>query len=235
MSHVEFPNHHPIISPSLNLFNPASQTPTPYIPLPDSEPEETALATHPIDMSSLSSLHHPSQPTSQISDPNGAQDLLISTLLHPRQRCGSKGAKSDDIDLQIVFTQNSENPNSHLRDLLYLILRSSFYRQQKLEPTVDSPEGTTILGPLLSFIENCENRSIYVAFLDIKEKLCLICGNKKNELGRAIGCVRSHIEHQPFPCLGEAMRCHRCKDGTRYASSRDGVPFVACYPMRVQV
>ena len=215
-----------------NLFNSASQALTPSIPIHNSQPKEPPLATGPIDMYSLPSLYQSSQLTSQIPDPIGPHDLLISTLLHPRQRSGSKQAKSDDVDLQIIFTQNSQHPNPYLRDLLYRILLSPFYRQHRLEPTLDSSEGATILAPLSSFRENCERKSIYAAFLDIKEKRCLICGNKKNELGRLIGCVRSHLEHQPFPCLGEAMCCHRCKDATRYAVSRDGMPYVACYPLR---
>ena len=221
MIHMELPAY-PSTTP--NLFNPASQALTPSFTIHHSQPKEPPVATNPINTCSLPSLYYASQTTSRVSHSDSPPDLLISTLLHPRQRRGRKKAKCDDVDLQIVFTQNSERPNSYLRGLLYRILRSSFYRHQQPEPTLDSPEGATILEPLPSFRENCEHKSIYVVFLDIKEKRCLICGNKKNEFGRLIGCVRSHLEHQPFPCLGG---CNRCKDGKRYAVGRDGMPSYA--------
>jgi hypothetical protein len=124
--------------------------------------------------------------------------------------------ESFQIDsLQTVFTQQSNHPDKRLRSLLNRVLKSSFIRDNELEPTQESIEGLLIMGD--GFVDHASSSthspaprgSIYLHF--ISGRTCLFCGSTKGSISRALGCVRYHLYHRPFHCpLGRFGDCNRC-------------------------
>lgn len=126
---------------------------------------------------------------------------------------------ADHRSIQIAFTTHSNQPNNHRRYILDRVLQSEFYRNDTLEPMSCSPEGASILGLADSnndLTTDISRGSIYLVFLDQTKKRCLFCNKKASSVNRALGCVRAHLNHRPFFCLGAAMGCQKCKGENKY-------------------
>jgi hypothetical protein len=120
-----------------------------------------------------------------------------------------------------AFRLPSNFPSEARARLLDLIIQASFIKAHQLEPSIDSSEGQVLLKnvwdlpdcPPMAFQKS--NLSIFALLIDLNVRRCLICGSAKSSLDRAIGCVRSHLDHRPFVCGGEPAGCFRCRDYAR--------------------
>jgi hypothetical protein len=56
------------------------------------------------------------------------------------------------------------------------------------------------------------DKSIYHIFMEEETKRCRLCGVNKGSHIRAVSCVRSHINHRPFRCVGLKLGCRKCDD-----------------------
>jgi hypothetical protein len=123
--------------------------------------------------------------------------------------------------LQLVFSKDAIYPNPYLRSCLDRLLQSRFYRENDHEPTIGSLEGDLILGGIPTMLALSPllmwriGESIYIAFIDIAERRCLLCGTVKRSIPIALSCVRSHLNHKPFRCPGKSSGCNLCIDGKR--------------------
>jgi hypothetical protein len=110
------------------------------------------------------------------------------------------------------FTDGSCHPNVALRGLLDCILHSTFLANQEVEPTLTDEYGIYVLSQLVNLPQcppidfNVPKRSLFTLFVDRPHYRCLMCHTHKSSLSRALGCVRSHLEHRPFRCMG----CQSC-------------------------
>jgi len=120
-----------------------------------------------------------------------------------------------------AFRPSSIFPSEACARLFGLITQSHFIKAHQLEPSIDSSEGQALLKNVWN-LSDCppmasqkSNLSIFALLVDLNARRCLICGSTKISLDRAIGCVRSHLDHRPFVCGGEPAGCARCKDYAR--------------------
>jgi hypothetical protein len=101
-----------------------------------------------------------------------------------------------------------------LRALLRLIPNTAFYAENRLEPNVGSEEGLQLFvqvdGLQSSLKFKLRGKSIYRLFVEETTKRCRLCGVAKGTQTCAVACVRSHINHRPFRCLGLKDGCRRC-------------------------
>jgi hypothetical protein len=77
--------------------------------------------------------------------------------------------------------------------------------------------------------QRSRGKSIYYVFIEEGTNRCRICEMKKTSLYRAIACVRTHLQHRPFKCLGASMACKTCGPQMGYVHSVLWEP-VASYP-----
>jgi hypothetical protein len=140
------------------------------------------------------------------------------TSKHVESRTYIHRSRVDYSLLQTAFTQQSNHPDERLRSLLDRVLEASFIRDHQLEPTQDSVEGWLIMGD--DFIDHGSSStyspapcgSIYRPFISGAEHMCLFCGSTRGGISRALGCVRRHLGHRPFPCKGRLGDCTTCPD-----------------------
>jgi len=118
--------------------------------------------------------------------------------------------------LQNAFGPRSIFPNEALARLLSLTSLSPFVLNHRLEPTVDSEEGQALIQNI-RYLPDCPTTalqwstlSIFTLFVNFQHRRCLLCGSKKTSLERAVGCVRSHLDHRPFICGIHSVRCASC-------------------------
>jgi hypothetical protein len=104
--------------------------------------------------------------------------------------------------------------------LLDHILAKNWYREHQAEPTFGTQEADNILFYLnvfynISFPEECMKigRSVYTLFTDPTIYKCLMCNSTKKSAQRAVDCVRAHIRHRNFRCLGWRSECGICLPG----------------------
>jgi hypothetical protein len=137
---------------------------------------------------------------------------------YPRntQKTGKKPNKAREC-IQVAFGRYSPFPNEALAKLLPLIVGSSFISAHQLEPTIDSEEGQALLSEIVYFTDcppralQISNLSIFTLMVDFSSRKCLICGSSKTSIDRAVGCIRSHLDHRPFVCGGGgSICCVRC-------------------------
>jgi hypothetical protein len=109
------------------------------------------------------------------------------------------------------------------RKLLEYILGTDWYRADDPEPRLGTSKANDIFLYLkalhnVSFPEACikAGRSIYSLLTDPTLYKCLRCGSIKKSVQRAVDCVRAHIEHRPFRCLGWRSGCGICRPGQEY-------------------
>jgi hypothetical protein len=151
----------------------------------------------------------------------------------------SSKAQNPQRALERAFRSNSAFPNEACAKLLEFISQSTFIGSNQLEPSIDSDEGQRLLKnirdmsdcPPMAFQKS--NLSIFALLVDINSRRCLICNSAKSSLDRAIGCVRSHLNHRPFVCGGEPAGCVRCKDYARsdmFESHTVNIPLTLLYP-----
>ncbi|PVG00148.1 hypothetical protein CPB86DRAFT_824599 [Serendipita vermifera] len=112
---------------------------------------------------------------------------------------------------------NEENLELNLRTVIERIKRSAFYVDNTLEPTVGSQEGATLLAgccpPGFLGRRGVTGKSIYQVFINDTDNTCGLCGQSKTTNGRAISCVRAHLDHRPFCCPGPEGGCLKCGHG----------------------
>lgn len=118
--------------------------------------------------------------------------------------------------LETAFKPGSTFENASRAKLLELITVSTFLVANQIEPTLDTNEGQSMINmisPLPGYehisIRNA-SESIYTVLVDISTRRCLVCGNCKTTLGRAIACIRSHLGHKPFACGSSSSGCRSC-------------------------
>jgi hypothetical protein len=108
-----------------------------------------------------------------------------------------------------------------LRSLYELIKRSDFYLENRLEPKIGSQEWNAILEQdeeVVAYVNpQLMGKSIYTHFLKGSPHKCRICDSTKGSLVRAVACVRAHLDHRPFYCLGAEDGCKRCDRTHGYA------------------
>ncbi|KAG8784807.1 hypothetical protein FS842_000756 [Serendipita sp. 407] len=116
--------------------------------------------------------------------------------------------------------------SASLQQLLLLILESSFYVGNTLEPTIGSQEWKSLVSSIDDWDERLEiglrRKSIYYLFINEGTKECRLCGLQKSAPIRAVTCVRRHIDHKPFQCSGDMEDCRLCDQqrGFRRFSSK---------------
>ncbi|KAG8757168.1 hypothetical protein FRC14_002308 [Serendipita sp. 396] len=116
-----------------------------------------------------------------------------------------------------------------LQQLLKLIRDSSFCAHNALEPTIGSSEGRGLLSQIDEFHSSSSlhraKKSIYYLFTDESTKRCQLCGTMRSTNQRVITCVRRHLNHSPFTCLGAPQGCKLCDDkkGTLFYVHMKGV------------
>jgi hypothetical protein len=114
--------------------------------------------------------------------------------------------------LSEAFTEGSCHPNVALRSLLNCIQHSKFIANQEAEPTLTDDYSIYVLAQIVTLPQcppidfNAPKRSLFTLFVDKPHHRCLICNTHKSSLSRALGCVRSHLGHRPFWCMG----CQSC-------------------------
>jgi hypothetical protein len=110
--------------------------------------------------------------------------------------------------LAVAFTENAYHPNPALRALLYEVRRSSFVLYNQCEPLIADYDSLCMLAKIVdlpgcpSFPLASMQCSLFTVFVGRSEYRCLFCGSCKTSLARALGCVRSHLGHRPFHCIG---------------------------------
>lgn len=127
-----------------------------------------------------------------------------------KSQAASQRIQVDQALLQDAFTARSCHPDEHLRALLDRILESEFLQNHQQEPTSDSLEGYTFLSDI-PMHAGVPDGSIYLAFIEQSANRCLMCGNVKDCISRALGCVRRHLDHRPYHCPGSLGDCRKCQ------------------------
>jgi len=95
--------------------------------------------------------------------------------------------------------------------LLSLIQTSEFIANHELEPTVDQARALLLTvnnqtGVWLG--KHARGRdSIYSLFVDRGSNTVWLCPHSQGNLSRAVGHIRSILNHRPFPCLGRSGGC----------------------------
>jgi len=120
------------------------------------------------------------------------------------------------------FSYAPEDLRAALSELLNIVMKSAFVSQDTLEPTIGSDVGEAILVEVYDKTgvwlgdKVREGESIYFLFIDQTFNRSWICGHFKRTSGRALGHIRSTLNHKPFPCLG-SHGCHskKCSSGAR--------------------
>jgi hypothetical protein len=111
--------------------------------------------------------------------------------------------------------------------LYLLIIKSKFYIEDLLEPTVDSDEAKAMFLEVQDWDilpgSRSRGKSIYYVFIEGGSNRCRFCGAQKTSLYRVLGCVRSHLNHRPFQCSGSDMGCKICPSEAGY------VHLILCY------
>ncbi|KAG8823728.1 hypothetical protein FRC19_003285 [Serendipita sp. 401] len=99
-----------------------------------------------------------------------------------------------------------------LRNLLELIPKSSFYLANECEPSIDSPEGQSLLAQAqdkgIPRKVKHPRKSIYHLF--IEGNMCRLCRTRKSATTHALACVRRHLNHKPYVCAGPSVGCRLC-------------------------
>ena len=144
------------------------------------------------------------------SSPNGESQ--------PQDNRRRKSTNDHQDYVLVAFGPGSIFPNNALAKLLSLLAGSLFVSTHQPEPTIDSADGQALLSQI-ACIPDCPSTasqkthiSIYVLLLDIPKRKCLLCGSSKSSLDRAIGCVRSHLNHRPFVCGVQSACCTPCRE-----------------------
>jgi hypothetical protein len=168
---------------------------------------------------------YPSYQPTRTGLPLTRQYAPPSTSLNPPQTRSIDASSSKTPNhkqlLEASFRPHSSFPNTARRSLLDLITQASFLKTHQNEPSIDSADGQALLMnmwdlsdcPPMAFQKS--SLSIFALLVDVDSRTCLICGSSKTSLDRAIGCVRSHLDHRPFVCGGASVGCSRCQDYTQ--------------------
>lgn len=133
------------------------------------------------------------------------QEVQLSTHV-ASPKFDSRSVPAGDSD-----TRLRKEVVTRLRDLM---LNSEFVQSGQLEPTIGSEEG----GLFLKQIENelghppavTHNNTLSIFTLLCCGFRCLLCGDTKRSTQRAVGCIRSHLNHRPFVCKGRSDKCIAC-------------------------
>lgn len=162
-------------------------------------------------------------PTLPNSVVGGASVQRVSS--HKARQQGQRHEINQKL-LDDAFTSRGFFPDPALRRLFELILCTQFYKDESLEPMLGTPEADALLeqirlvaphdarfAPRDPSTETTpaesadrDTQSIYMLFTENNE--CLICGKKTDRSGRALGHVRSDINHRPYHCT-----CDKCRNG----------------------
>lgn len=117
--------------------------------------------------------------------------------------------------LERVLGWSSPLTNTALIKLFLLIMESPFIRAHEMEPTIDSQDGQALLKQV-QCLPDCPRNlfdlsesSVLTLFAAHPIFRCLICGNPKQSMTRVTGCIRSHLDHRPYACHGDAG-CETC-------------------------
>ncbi|CCA77251.1 hypothetical protein PIIN_11231 [Serendipita indica DSM 11827] len=169
-------------------------------------------------------MYPPSNPVPTLPNACGASVQRVSSL-KARQQGQRHEIKPKMLDE--AFTPRGFFPDPALRRLFELILSTQFYKDESLEPMLGTPEADAVLEQIrhvaphdprfapgdpssadTTAAENADRdtQSIYVLFTE--KNHCLVCGKKMDQSGRALGHVRSDINHRPYHCT-----CDKCRNG----------------------
>jgi hypothetical protein len=116
----------------------------------------------------------------------------------------------------IAFLPHSPFPNGALAHFLDLIKTSAFIWFNQFEPSINSEAGQDLLRTVSNhhgcppIPDQHSGQSIYILMVDRSTKQCLMCGQTKSSLERAITCIRTHLGHKPFVCGGYSAKCLTC-------------------------
>ncbi|PVF93767.1 hypothetical protein CPB86DRAFT_687030, partial [Serendipita vermifera] len=125
-----------------------------------------------------------------------------------------------------AFKPGSFHPDAALRVFLELIRQQTFYMNETFEPSLDTVEAEHLLAvvrqyapqdprfaPRIGDIHSAytpstgtnepPKDSIYMLFTE--NNMCLLCGKQTDRSGRALGHVRSDLEHRPYHC--DCVKC----------------------------
>ncbi|KAG8814981.1 hypothetical protein FRC19_001348 [Serendipita sp. 401] len=117
-------------------------------------------------------------------------------------------------DLHAIF-RVSRKPDQE--SFLKGVLQSEFYYKDLMEPKENcrsTCRGSSTIG--VGMGGSRDERSIYYRLVEkVKVKYkwwykCCVCGELKSTSGRALGCVRSDLNHRPYVCQGSPMGCIKC-------------------------
>ncbi|KAG8843833.1 hypothetical protein FRB91_003054 [Serendipita sp. 411] len=127
-----------------------------------------------------------------------------------------------------IFADRFCHLNPTLGLILDRIVSSPFFLQHTKEPRIESPEGqylcaTNALG--LCFPESDEGRtrrgrSIYLVFVDMENRRCLICEKTGRSRSYLLECVRRDLGHRPYWCGGFLVGCRVCRQTRAHFFSR---------------
>ena len=130
-------------------------------------------------------------------------------------RNSSNTLRSNGDLIQNVFASGPFK-NAARAEFLRAVTTSFFLLKNQLESIFESDEGQSLLGKV-SWIPNCPSThlmeggdSIYMFLVDVLTRRGLICEFIKTTLGRAVACIRSHLDHRPFVCSGSSRGCLSC-------------------------
>lgn len=137
------------------------------------------------------------------------------------------GFKPDSLESPL---DNSNNPikipleaslEPSILSLLRDVQNSSFLSENQHEPSFGTADADLLLGGhddlKLRLNSQLKGKSIYHLFLDDQHRKCLLCGINKTSTSRALACIRSHLDHRPFSCLGSPSGCRKCSAEKGYA------------------
>jgi hypothetical protein len=154
-----------------------------------------------------------------IVDQNPIRNVLPSPPTRPKSLSHLQRARSHPH-----CTQGPEEISFPLdldrQRLLEHILNTDWYRDDDPEPKLGNREANDILFCMdvlydISFPSKHikTGRSIYTLLTDPISYKCLMCSSVKGSAQRAVECVRAHIGHRPFRCLGKSLGCGVCRPG----------------------
>ncbi|KAG8799565.1 hypothetical protein FRC16_004830, partial [Serendipita sp. 398] len=118
-----------------------------------------------------------------------------------------------------AFTARSAHPDPVLRMILNRMLQSFFFLNGTGEPDIESEEGKALCAPNilgLIFAPSQEESevpmygSVYLKFVDLENRKCLVCGNHRPSEEHLLECVRSDLGHLPYRCEGVDAGCGIC-------------------------
>jgi hypothetical protein len=169
--------------------------------------------------------HFPCGPSiSYYSGSSAFPDLPTPLNSQPYPRLRNPSSKSVNTNRECIeraFQPGSKYSNEARAQLLGLIRGSGFLLMNNLEPSIDSDEGQELVRKVAylsgypSIPSQLSSSSIFTLLVEFRERRCLMCGYVRTTLERAIGCVRSHLDHRPFACGGLSSGCLTCRGDSR--------------------